>query len=58
MDLDFELKHYLVIAGMWIFILYLTWGVKFGFSGIKEKIIITLLSLLIIVGIVSWQKDR
>jgi len=57
MDLDFELKHYLVIAGMWIFILFLVWGVEYGFSGMKEKIVITIVSLLIIIGVVSWQKD-
>lgn len=58
MELDLELKHYLVIVGMWIFILSLLWKVKFGFSGIKEKIIITVLSLPIIYFVVAWQKDR
>ena len=57
MDFDFELKHYLVIAGMWIFILFLIWGVKMGFSGLKEKITITVVALPIVIGIVSWQKD-
>jgi len=57
MDLDFELKHYLVIAGMWIFILLLIWKIPFGFSRLRDKITISIISLPVIIGIVAWQKD-
>ncbi len=58
MDFDFEINHYLVIAGMWAFILFLTWGIKAGFTGMREKIVLTIVSLIMIIAIVSWQKDR
>ena len=58
MELDFEPMTLIVTVGMWAFILFLTWGVKFGFSGIKEKIVLTIAALPIIYFIVLWQKNR
>ncbi len=58
MELDFELNTILITAGMWLFILFLTWGIKMGFSGLKEKIVITAASLPLIYFIVLWQKNR
>lgn len=58
MELDFEIGTVLVTMGMWIFILFLVWGVKMGFSGMKEKIALTVCSLPIIYFIVVWQKNR
>ena len=58
MELDFELGTMAVTLGMWVFILFLVWAVPFGFEGVKEKIIMTILSLPIIYFIVLWQKDR
>lgn len=58
MELDFELNTILVTIGMWAFILFLVWGVEYGFTGMKEKIILTIASLPIIYFIVLWQKNR
>jgi len=58
MEFDFELNTILVTIGMWAFILFLVWGVKMGFSGMREKIILTVASLPIIYVIVLWQKNR
>jgi len=58
MELDFELNTILITMGMWIFILFLVWGVEYGFSGLREKIIMTVASLPIIYFIVVWQKGR
>ena len=58
MELDFELSTILVTIGMWAFILFLVWGVKMGFTAIRDKIVLTLASLPIIYFIVLWQKNR
>lgn len=58
MDLDLEPITLLVTFGLWGFILFLLWGVPFGFSRIRDKIIISVASLPIIYGIVVWQKNR
>lgn len=58
MDMDLEPITLLVTGGMWAFILFLLWVMPFGFSGMREKILMTILSLPIIYGIVVWQKNR
>ncbi len=58
MELDFEINTVLITLGMWAFILFLTWGIKTGFSGIKEKIVISAASLFIVYFIVVWQKNK
>ncbi len=58
MELDFSISTILVTFGMWAFIVYLVWGIKVGFSGMFEKVVLTTLSLPITYGIVLWQKNR
>ena len=58
MELDLELITLVVAGGMWALILFLVWGVPFGFTGMKEKIILSIFSLPIIYFIVVWQKNR
>ena len=58
MELDFEPMTLIVTIGMWIFILFLVWGVKMGFTGMKEKIVLTIAALPIIYFIILWQKNK
>ena len=58
MEMDFELNTVLVTIGMWAFVLFLTWGIKLGFTGVREKIVLTIASLPMIYFIVVWQKNR
>ena len=58
MEWDFEPMTLVVTIGMWGFILFLVWGVSMGFSGMKEKIILTVFSLPMIYFIILWQKNR
>ena len=58
MELDFEIGTILVTMGMWLFILFLVWGIKAGFTGMKERIVLTIASLPIIYFIVLMQKNR
>ena len=58
MDLDLEINTVLITFGFWAFILFLVWVIPVGFQGIKEKIIMTLVSLPLIYGIVVMQKNR
>ncbi len=58
MELDFELSTILITIGMWAFIIFLVWGVKMGFTDMREKIILTISSLPIIYFIIVWQKNR
>lgn len=58
MELDFEISTMLVTIGMWAFILFLVWGVKMGFTGMREKIVLTVLSLPIVYFIVLMNKNR
>ena len=58
MELDFELMTIIITAAFYIFILILIWRVPFGFTRLKEKIIMTIAALPIIYFIVVWQKNR
>ncbi len=58
MELDLEPMTIIVTVGMWIFILFLVWGVKMGFSAMRDKIIITIAALPLIYFIILWQKNR
>ena len=58
MELDFEIITIAVTAGMWAFILFLVWGIKAGFTGMREKIILSVISLPLIYFIIIWQKNR
>lgn len=58
MEMDFEVVTIAVTLGFWAFILFLLWAVPFGFTGIKEKIIMTVASLPMIYFIVVWQKNK
>ena len=58
MELDFEPMTIIVTIGMWAFILFLVWGVKMGFTGVREKIILTVFSLPMIYFIILWQKNK
>ncbi len=58
MEFDFDISTILITIGMWGFILFLIWGIKMGFTGMKEKIVLTVASLPMIYFIVLWQKNR
>jgi len=58
MELDLELNTILITLGMWAFILFAVWGVKVGFSAIRDKVILTVASLPIVYLIVVFQKNR
>ncbi len=58
MELDFEPITILITIGMWGFILFLVWGIKLGFTGMREKIVLTIASLPIIYFIILFQKNR
>ncbi len=58
MEWDFEIGTILITIGMWAFILFLVWGIKMGFSAMRDKIALTVISLPIIYLIILWQKNR
>ena len=58
MEFNFEPMTIIVTIGMWAFILFLVWGIKIGFTGMREKIVLTVASLPIIYFIVILQKGR
>ena len=58
MELDFEPLTILWTVVFYAFILFLIWGVKMGFTGMREKIIITICALPLTYLMIVWQKNR
>lgn len=58
MELDLEPVTLIVTAAFWILVLFLIWGLPYGFSALRDKIILSIASLPCIYLMVTIQLNR
>lgn len=58
MELDLEPITLAVTVGFWALILFLVWGLPYGFSAMRDKILLSICSLPLIYLMVVIQKNR
>lgn len=58
MEFDLEPITLIVTGAFWIFVLFLVWYMPFGFSALRDKVILSIFSLPCIYLMVVMQTNR